>query len=230
MGQQSELGLVFSYEILCQQIKPGDVIAFSGNDIPATVVKLATSSCYVHLAIVLSTNQDPINSEITGSDLMAELEGDRPDEYPLILLAESHISLSKPSLGTGKRNFGAQIHQLSQRLMECPDRAWWAALRQPLAEAKKQQMQRWLWEIEQQGVPYDFIQAIGAGVENLVEGCLETPRDDASLFCSELVACALQQGGAIADHINPSQQTPADVMAFSCFKPPVLLKGKIEAE
>jgi hypothetical protein len=45
------------------------------------------------------------------------------------------------------------------------------------------------------------------------------------LFCSELVTCALQLAGVVDETLNPSAQTPADVMEFSCFQEPVLIQG-----
>jgi hypothetical protein len=64
------------YPELCELARPGDVIVFTGKDIPSSVVKLATQSDYVHVAIVLAVI----------------------DEHPegQILIAESHIDSSLP--------------------------------------------------------------------------------------------------------------------------------------
>ena len=41
--------------------------------------------------------------------------------------------------------------------------------------------------------------------------------DISNLFCSELVTKALQIAGIVDEHITPAEQTPADVVKFSCF-------------
>jgi hypothetical protein len=189
---------------LCARVKPGDVIAFSGCDIPSEVVKLATRSEYVHVAIVLGQQ---LNSE----------------GIPDILITESHIDISLPSLGTGKRTLGVQIQWLSKRLAQCEGSVWWAALKQPLDQAGVGVMQAWLHDQEQHQVPYDFVQAIGAGLNAIDHIEILSKSDTKALFCSELVTCALQLAGALNHELNPAEQTPVDVMGFPCFKAPVLI-------
>lgn len=194
------LRLSVPYESLCQSIRIGDVITFSGQDIPSGVVKLATQSPYVHVAIVHTV--DP-----------------QAPPQQAILIAESHIDISLPSVGTGKRILGVQFQWLYDRLAQNPGSAWWTALKEPLTSAQIAQMQVWLQTMESQQVPYDFMQAIGLGI------ALENQPDDSALFCSELVTCALQIADAIDPRINPATQSPADVMQFPCFKPPILIQG-----
>lgn len=192
------------YTQFCKQIHPGDVFAFSGCDIPSSVVKMATQSCYVHVAIVLSVTETPKH----------------PDP---ILIAESHIDTSLPSEGSGKVQLGVQFQRLSNRLVACQGPVWWAGLKTPLHNYQLQKMSDWLHTIEMKGVPYDFPQAIGAGVDTLDKaGFTNQPNFDA-LFCSELVTRALQLAQVIDPKLNPSEQTPADVMAFPCLKQPILI-------
>ncbi|NJM44950.1 MAG: hypothetical protein HC860_01325 [Alkalinema sp. RU_4_3] len=187
------------YQSIRSLIKPGDVIAFSGKDLPSEVVKLATQSEYVHVAIVIWRDANNI------------------------LIAESHIDLSLPSVGTGKKALGVQLQWLDDRLAQQQSPTWWAALKTPLDEAGLAKLRQWSQEIESQNIPYDFLQAIGVGLESL--GLKRyNQQDDRAYFCSELVTCALQLAGAIDDQLNPARQTPASVMAFSCFEPEVLLK------
>jgi hypothetical protein len=187
------------YQSIRSQIKPGDVIAFSGKDIPSGVVKLATQSKYVHVAIVIW--RDVKN----------------------ILIAESHVDLSLPSVGNGKKALGVQLQWLDDRITQQPSPIWWAALKTPLDESGLVTLRQWGQEIENQNIPYDFRQAIGVGLESL--GLKRfNQQDDRAYFCSELVTCALQLAGAIDHELNPARQTPAHVMAFSCFEPEVLIK------
>jgi hypothetical protein len=192
--------LPITYESLCQHIKIGDVITFSGTDIPSDVVRLATKSRYVHVAIAHS------------------IDPQAPPEQA-ILIAESHIDFSLPSVGTGKRTMGVQLQWLFNRLTHNPGKAWWTPLKTPLTDAQISKMQVWLQTIESQGVPYDFMQAIGVGIAPL-----KNQPDDSALFCSELVTCALQLAGVVDETLNPSAQTPADVMQFPCFQSPVLIQ------
>jgi hypothetical protein len=200
-----------SSDIDCSKIRPGDVIAFSGTDLPSDVVKLATRSHYVHVAIVF-----------------AVMAAKNPDQT--ILIAESHIDTSLPSLGTGQRGMGVQFHWLSQRLA-LPGPVWWAGLRQPLAGDRLMKMQSWLNTLEQQRVPYDFVQAIKVGLDALIPDGLEPPKalqnlpSEHAFFCSELVTRSLQIAGVVDPTINPAAQTPAEVMTFDCLQPPVLLKA-----
>lgn len=188
-----------SYAELRSLVNPGDVIVFSGKDLPSHVVKIATQSDYVHVAIVLS------------------VEDDR-DDGNCILLAESHIDRSLPSIGTGSCRQGAQIQWLELRLQSCKEPVRWSKLFPELNPAETVKLQSWLWEIEQAQVGYDYLQAIGAGMG------ICTNTDFSSLFCSELVTRALQIVGRVVPNINASATTPAAVMAFPCLLPPVPIR------
>lgn len=190
-----------SYAELLLQISPGDIIVFSGKDFPSNVVKIATQSDYVHVAIVLSVE-------------------DNREDGNCILLAESHIDVSLPSIGTREYRKGAQIQWLEKRLQTCKDPVRWSKLNPELNPAETVKLQGWLWEIEQSKVGYDYLQAIGAGM-----GIFGTTNFSA-LFCSELVTLALQIVGRVYPHINPSATTPAQVMALPCLSAPIEIQYK----
>jgi hypothetical protein len=118
-----------------------------------------------------------------------------------------------------------QLQWLAQRITatDCP--VWWAALKQPLNPTALSAMQQWLLEVERRRIPYDFVQAIGAGFDLFDRWGLENQADDSALFCSELVTRALQIAEVIPPEINASEQTPLNVMQLSCFQPIVLIKG-----
>lgn len=205
----SKSSSILPYELLCQQAKPGDIVALSSYDLPSTVVKLATRSHYVHVAIILSIN--------------SSIHRECPIEDP-ILIAESHIDTSLPSLGTGQAIRGVQFQRLGDRLDSFWGDAWWVPLKSPLPPDQLTQMQAWLREIEQHQVPYDFLQAIGAGINAIDPIQWENQADYSALFCSELVTRALQIAGVVDETVNPSEQTPAQVMEFPCFESPILIK------
>lgn len=198
------------YLALCDRIQPGDIIAFSGLDLPSTVVKVATQSGYVHVAIVFSVERT--------------VDGAEDSPSPAILIAESHIDTSLPSVGTGKHTLGVQLQWLRNRLACAQGSVWWAPLRTPLTVEQIQTLQTWLWEVESKEVSYDFVQAVGAGFDTCDRFGLENTPDESAFFCSELVTYALQKVGVVSPQINPSEQTPADLMAFSCFQPSVLIQ------
>ena len=199
------------YINLCAQIKPGDVLAFATCDLPANVVKWATHSPYVHVAIVLSVTTN----------------NEHPDP---VLIVESHINVSIPSEGTGKKQLGVQFQRLSQRIVSCTGSVWWAALKTPLSENSLDKMRNWLRDIEARAVPYDFSQAVKAGIEVLDDVGLGNRPDFNALFCSELVTRALQIANCVDASVNPSEQTPADVMGFDCLQAPVLLSSGSKKE
>lgn len=208
LSETSEPLLSITYQTLCEQIKIGDVITFSGTDFPSAVVKVATQSIYVHVAIVHSI------------DLQAPPEN-------AILIAESHIDCSLPSVGTGKRALGVQFQWLFNRLTQHPEQAWWVPLKTPLSLESIAKLQVWLQTMESQEIPYDFIQAIGAGIAQVEPIKIKINPDFSALFCSELVTRALQITGAIDATLNPSEQTAADVMQFPCFNKPLLIRGEL---
>jgi hypothetical protein len=194
------LCLSIPYETLCQTLKIGDIITTAGLDLPSDVVKLATQSPYVHVAIVHSV--DP-----------------QAPPQQAILIAESHIDIRLPSVGTGKRILGVQLQWLYDRLAQNPGNAWWTPLKTPLTDDQIAKLQVWLQTLESQQVPYDFKQAIGLGIAH------NNQPDDSAFFCSELVTRALQIAGAIDPALNPALQSPGDVMQFPCFNAPIQIQG-----
>ena len=195
-------------KLYCQHrdaIKTGDVIAFSGNSLVSRLIKWKTGSPYSHVGIVM-------DGDIKGGI------------GKVVLMVESTVTV-KPDASARKVINGVQLHFLSKKL-ECYDGgAWWLPLKELLPHYAAFSMQQWLREKRADRVPYDFIQALGAGVEmfDLIPG-FESQPDFSSLFCSELVTKALQIAGVVGDSINASEQTPADVAAFGCFNGAVRIK------
>lgn len=180
-------------------MKTGDVIAFSGNGKVSQIIKWKTASPYSHVGIVLDTQtQSGIGKAV--------------------LMMESTALCKQPDDLSGKIINGVQIHFLSKKLEVYNGKAWWLPLKELLPHYAAFNMQLWLRQTRTKRVNYDVIGAIQAGVDLLewIPGIHNEP-DFSSLFCSELVTKALQVAGVIADDINPSEQTPADVVKFGCF-------------
>jgi hypothetical protein len=187
-------------------VKPGDIFAFSGSSLPSQMVKLATQSEYVHVAIVVWVDR-------------------RVTQNNAILIAESHIDVSLPSVGTGTRRLGVQFQWLSDRLATKPGPIWWIPLEPPLAEVAIGKLRQWLQMTEAAQTPYDFKQAIGIGLVAMGWSGL-SQSDDHAFFCSELVMRSLQVAGAVDPALNAATCSPVNVIDLPCFGIPVLIKAK----
>ncbi len=194
------------YELHRPRMKTGDVLAFSGKSRTSRIVRWATRSPYSHVALLWR----------------ARLPG---GFGPSVLLIESTTLVDLPDAVTRSVHKGVQLHFASQRVSAYEGKVWWVPLREPLKPAAQRKMEAWLRQTHCQRVPYDLVQAIGAGFDLLDALGLENEPDFSALFCSELVARALQIAGVIPESVNASELTPADVVGLSCFDEPVLLKG-----
>ncbi len=186
-------------------VKAGDVFGFSGSGIPSQMVKLATQSDYVHVAIVVWVDQ-------------------RVAQNQAILIAESHIDLSLPSVGTGRRRLGVQFQWLDDRLQQKPGPIWWIPLTTALDATAIGKMRQWLQLTEAAQTPYDFKQAIGIGLVAMGWTGL-SQADDQAFFCSELVTRSLQVAGAVDPALNAAACSPVNVIDLPCLGTPILIKG-----
>ncbi|MGE5657793.1 MAG: hypothetical protein ACM37W_14400 [Actinomycetota bacterium] len=201
--QESSLSL---YEQYRPQMKTGDIIAFSGNGSFSKLIKSVTKSRYSHLGMVLDVDM--------GGGFGRS-----------VLLIESTLLTNSPNYDDRPAIRGVQIQWLSKRLQMYSGLAWWVALKQPLPEENLIQMQSWLRQTYNKKTPYDCTQIMGAALDFFDRYNQENCEDLSTLFCSELVTKALQIGGAVDCKLNPSEQTPEDVINFQCLmQPPIQIK------
>ena len=186
-------------------IKPGDVIAFSGNGLDAKIIQWFTGSPYSHTVIVLETER---------------LNQQNRD----ILIAESTTYTTLRDFQSQQCSRGFQIHWLSHWIdsyRSCGE-VWWVPLRQTLSSDRASQMQSWLWQLNNRSVPFAFLKSMQSGLAKNKffhpEIDLSSSNMAKSLFCSELVVRALQIAGVLDTRLNPAVQTPGDLMSFSCFQ------------
>ncbi len=186
-------------------MKTGDVIAFSGKGKVSQIIKWKTNSQFSHVGIIMNTHMQGGVGEA-------------------VLLFESTAFSYIPDDATKEIINGVQMHFLSRRIESYAGNAWWLPLKEKMAEYQEFNMQKWLRNVHESRVKYDAVGAIGAG-EDLFDWIpgIENEPDFSSLFCSELVAKALQVAGVISEDINPSEQTPADIAKFGCVAEPVAL-------
>lgn len=177
-------------------MKTGDVIAFSGKGRLSEIIKWKTGSQYSHVGLVVATD-------------MQEGFGQS------VLITESTTLTNLPDATTGEFIKGVQMQWLSQRLDAYDGQAWWGQVKRPLTQFSILNMTKWIRHKHAERTPYDSVQAIGAGLDffdKMIPGVANEP-DFSSLFCSEYVMRAWQIAGLVDETVNPSEMTPADVMA-----------------
>ncbi|MEQ9356265.1 MAG: hypothetical protein RLP97_13155 [Coleofasciculus chthonoplastes F2-STO-03] len=197
---------IHEYESVRDRIKTGDVIAFSGRLCISHLNQWVTQSPYSHVAMVLEVE---MGGGFGKSVLIIESAAPQTERDPI-----------------GRKAIkGVQINWLSRRLDMYKGKAWWLPLQEPIAPDQLLKMQMWLRQTYNERRPFDTLQAAKAGVILLNRLGLGNKLDLSALFCSELVTAALQIADVVDPYINPSKQTPADVVNFPCFShPPILIK------
>lgn len=185
------------YADVRNKMKTGDVISFSGKGRTSNLIKWRTGSDISHVGMVMETE---FNNAF----------GQR------VLIIESTSLNNIPDIKTGEFIKGVQMQQLSKRLDSYDGQAYWHKLNTPLSCSGERKMLQWLSTQHNKKVPYDTFQAIGAGADFFDKFGIVNAPDFSSLFCSELVCKALQLAGIVSDMVNPSEETPADVVRYEC--------------
>jgi hypothetical protein len=180
------------YSDIREELKVGDVIAFSGKGRVSNLIKFATRSDISHVGIVLESNS--------------------PELGHMVHIIESTSIATTPDIITKELFKGVQIQQLSRRIEHADGQVYHCPLKRELEECQRIRMVDWLRYKHTERTPYDTIQALGSGLDLLDGLGLENEPDFSSLFCSELVAKAYQVAGILSKDINPSEQTPEDIM------------------
>lgn len=183
------------YQKIRHKMKTGDVIAFSGKGHFSNIIKGYTDSDISHVGIVYSAHN------IRGKQR--------------IKIMESTTLNSIADCDTGEFVKGVQKQFLSDRLASYDGQAYWYKLKPALDSKRQLFMLQWLSDKHGKKVPYDTLQAIGSAADKLDFLGFENEPDFSSLFCSELVCKGLQIAGVVDENINPSEQTPADVVSYS---------------
>jgi len=192
------------YNNIRYKMKFGDVVAFSGKGGVSNIIKWKTGSDISHVGMVLE------------SEFIA---GEKR-----ILLIESTSLVNIPDLRTRELIKGVQQQHLSQRLDSYEGQAYYYELKTVVDDLRKNTMYNWLMSKHASRTPYDSVQALGSAIDLLDNMGFENKPDFSSLFCSEMVAKVLQLGDFLPSAINPSEQTPADVITYDCFKERVQIK------
>ena len=184
------------YSKIRGEMKTGDLISFSGKSRISNLIKWRTRSDISHVGIVYGTELG---------------------KTPRVFLMESTGLNNLPDYKTGEFVKGVQLQQLSKRIATYDGQVYWHKLMDHINDTEQDAMLNWLMSTHDKRVPYDTFQAIGAGADLFDSLGLVNEPDFSSLFCSELVCKALQLAKIAPDYLNPSEQTPADVIDYECF-------------
>jgi hypothetical protein len=170
---------------MIESVKPGDVFGFRGTGLISTVINLGSCGLPVtglsHVGIVASAHGD-------------------------LVLFESTTLSSLPCHLTGQHTNGVQAHKIDDIKSTYRGRVYHYPLYRRLYTHEEQRLTLSL--LSHIGTSYDKTGAIQAG--GLVTAWIESIKrgeDLTSLFCSELVACALSDVGVFPTS-NASRWSP----------------------
>jgi hypothetical protein len=184
------------YDAISHQIKPGDIIAFSGNSLFSRWAKFTSGSVVTHVAIVMRTN---VYDATTGS------------YFNQVIEATSY---------NGER--GVMLNKLCDRVITYCGDMWWLPLGDEARKDFEQNKESFFtFMFAQDGEAYDIRQLFGSVIDTFddhpVFGPLTYNQEDFTRwFCSELVAEGLKQAGVI-NGVNASEVTPVDICRFAIF-------------
>lgn len=196
--EDEAVGIQFAdYNNIRNQMRAGDVIAFSGKGDVSEIIKWATKSDVSHVGVILQ------------SKLLID---EKPQAGYFNQVIES-TSLNGFS--------GVSISRLSDRLVNYDGEIWWL----PLDDGIRDRMNLTAFYdflLHQEHKEYDLPQAIKARFDLLdkmpfLEKITRNVEDFSRFFCSELVAAGLEESGAIP-RINASEVTPIDLCMFSIYQ------------
>ena len=177
-----------TYGNIRQRMQPGDVIAFSGKKILSGAIKEITNSNVSHVGVVFQ-------SQIIANGT--------PQPGILNQVAEATAS-------------GVRFTRLSGMLRNYEGQIWWL----PLSDTARDNLDLETFHnflLHYEGYPYDVQQAGILGLDKLDPfEIIRNQEDFERLFCSELVAGALEAGGVIKT-INASRVAPIDLCRFNIY-------------
>ena len=186
------------YAVARPMMREGDVIAFGGKGRFSDIIKWATRAPVSHVGVVLQTHR------ATAS---------RPGHFNQVIESTTLDGFS-----------GVVVSKLSERLACYTGEVWWLSLAADVRE--RMDADRLMdFLIDQKGKEYDFPQASLSGLDRL--GPLTRADEDfGRFFCSDLVAAALEEAGAIRP-INASEVTPIDLCRWAIYREAVQIKGPL---
>lgn len=191
--------VISSYEDVRKDMKPGDIIAFSGKGDFSNIIKSVTRSTVSHVGIILQTVERYQPSE-----------SNRYFNQVIESTSIEHLD-------------GVMVSRLSSRVSTYNGEVWWLPLRKDLRENSEQHKIFYDFLFSQVGKGYDTIQAIKSALDALDNlpvfghGATYNKEEFSRFFCSELAAAALKEAG-IVPKLNASEVTPIDLCRWNIFQ------------
>jgi len=179
------------------KMQTGDLLCFSGLGRVSSVIKWATKSLFSHVGLVFRMNDEALG--------------------PVVMVVESTSMPFLKDAVTKKMRVGVQLHLLSRRLETTLGEVRWVQIPEELRERLNSKsdgflrMVLWLRQAHAEEIPYDFKQAVGAGLDTFDWTGFENEPDFSALFCSEMVATAYKLWGLFPEGYNMSEATPENV-------------------
>lgn len=171
------------YKEIRDDLKTGDILLFSGQEPVSGIIKLVTRSKWSHSAMVLKI----------------------PD-YDMVFIWESGISKAKDFF-EGKPVLGVQLVLLSERLRLSSDPIICRPLKNALTDDQYQKMIEFRNEIKNRPYEKNMVELF----KSAYDGPFGQNKEDlSSIFCSEMIAEALQRVGLLTEDIPSNEWTPAD--------------------
>jgi len=210
-------GRIFYDEEIANEMKTGDVIAFSGESNLGATIQSKLNNPVSHVGLILKM-QDAEFSDKQGRI------GNNPGEKLFVL--ESHEydsekdwvqpSGSNPIVDyfEGKAMDGVNLFLLHDRIRNIDSRAiWHIPLIEPLHSAQREKLIDACRQVYQARLRFDYRQMVTLGVPGH-----ENKQDLTAVFCSELVSSLLKKIDLLPEGYNPSQVTPGDVINLACYQ------------
>lgn len=179
-----------SYEQVRDQVQPGDVVAFGGDNVLSETIMKSGNSTASHAGIIVakaSRGQEPRFIEAT-----IRVEGNDPTQV-------------------------AEVTSFRDRLEEYHGQAWWLPLHPTVRGTfREDEFMDFIHGVE--GKFFDLTEGVAVVLKNLLR--LPDPpvavRTGDFLFCSELVVDALRAGGVVG-RVDPSKVSPAALCRWSIY-------------
>lgn len=184
-----------NYSSVRSQMRPGDVIAFSGKGEFSEIIKWATRSQVSHVGVILQSK--------------------------LLIDGDPQLGFFNQVIESATINgfSGVTISRLSDRIDTYDGDIWWL----PLSEKSRNKLnfkKFYDFLLHQNRKEYDIPQAMKSALDALdrvplLGKATYNVEDLSRFFCSELVAAGLEAGGVVGS-INASEVTPPSTSA--CFR------------
>ena len=194
-----------SYKEARKNMKPGDVIAFSGSGDFAEITKFVTRSNVSHIGTILQTKV--VDQESSDRYFNQIIESTKHD--------------------------GVEIYRASERINRFDNEVWWLPLDREKREKSfdSDKFFDFLFNQVKENRPYDMLEAVKSAVDILDRYSVKGHKpgynneDFSKFFCSELVAAGLEASGMVP-RLNASEVTPSDLCSWNIFEADYyLLKG-----